>query len=229
MNRFPSIALAVLIVLSILFSGCSTYHKVAVWYKYRKDFHLPKALPDPETSLAKATQPIQEAGQGEAVVSARVSKQSHRAYKTSVQNCLPAHLLNSEEVATAAIGIASLTHARNSIWARQDSKDDQKEAQANPAQATPDNRPYHWTAIAGFALALLAFPAFFIFLNSIIYFYTLIFAAGLTLSIISLFKTGESKPYKGRGLGVAGLVLSALDVLMLIAILVAVIVALSSL
>lgn len=34
------------LLLGVTLSGCATYDRVAVWYKYRRDFHLPKPQPE---------------------------------------------------------------------------------------------------------------------------------------------------------------------------------------
>lgn len=51
------------LVWAMMLSGCATYDRVAVWYKYRRDFHLPKPQPSstPRISLPQGAGDTSEA------------------------------------------------------------------------------------------------------------------------------------------------------------------------
>jgi len=220
-----------LTVIVIGMPSCTTYHKVAVWYKYRKDFHLPKeqnkgqyieqsqneqqaAAIRPATHTTDAALEVTDtpvpAAQPKPSFFARIAKRRHAT---------PSNSSTPEGDISASLA-TGLNPARKPVWVT-----------AEPQQTAPaalDTRPIHWTAIVGFALSILAIPAFFIFLSYLFGIFVLTLLGGFVFSIVSLFLTGPEKRHRGRGFGVAGLVISIFDVFLLILLLILILIALAS-
>lgn len=222
--------LAALAALSLLllagFSSCTTYHKVAVWYKYRNDFHLPKHQDDRQHTMAKGQAVYQASPQAEdesriiteptrtprkpALLAGIIKKRHARQAVASVP----------DEGLSASIGAAA-SPLRKPVWAMEEPQ------QATPAG--PDNRPFHWSAMVGFVLSLCILPSFAFFLSYLFSLFFLVLIGAFVFSIMSLFHTGPERPYRGRGLGIAGLVISIVDVFLLFLLLILVLIALATL
>ena len=218
-------AILLLLTMCLGLSSCSTYHKVAVWYKYRKDFHLPK---DQGDRHAIATAPSRAEISNAQEVPLSFNQPTGTRHKPSLlariakkRLARQAVLTVPEEQLSASISAAP-NPGRKPIWQRDEPQ------QANPAMAS-DDRPFHWSAIVGFVLSLCILPSFILLLSYLFGLFLLVLIGAFVFSIISLFHTGPGKPFRGRGLGIAGLVISIVDVFLLFLLILLIIIALGSL
>lgn len=212
-------------------ASCSTYHNVATWYKYRKDFHLPKPVPAPEHAVAQAkapeatpqVQPIVEDSQvqPENKSLARPTRKELRLERRALraqarQGAMQRRVSRALEVATASTE-GTVYYPILKSWERR--LDDQQV----PAQAAA-NRPISIPALLGFifAVAGLILP-FIFFLGGFLF-----WLAGLVLSIIGLTQTGPNKAHSGKGFAIAGLVITLVEFFLFILLIILIIAAFAS-
>ncbi len=187
MKRHLSIAL----LCAVLLSSCSTYHKVAVWYKYRKDFKLPKPQEQPNTGIArKPTILIPEAGkatqdQPEAEVEVAqasngtsVVLQKHALIKSGIRQ-------NSQARHRRITELKRWTNLKLNPYA--------VPQQYDPT-VTKKQPPF---AVAGFVLSLLG-----LFILGIV-----LGALGIIFSSLALAKASKDSSRYKKGLAIAGLII----------------------
>ncbi len=204
--------LSTIALFALLFfcSGCSTYDKVAVWYKYRNDFKLPRnttarvAKPErPKPALANAEAP-------EAV--AQTHPGQNRARKVRSPGRV-SRLRNRVELLTAS-ALTQVYPERRPVWEDASEKPDQDYVQVRPYRRT------HWASTTGFLLSILSIFLLFSSAPAAAIVWIAAVVAGFVISLIGVTKTGPNKPYKGLGLAIAGLVITSIWLLLLLLIIV---------
>jgi hypothetical protein len=224
----------VLICLVAGMSSCGTYHKVAVWYKYRKDFHLAKktdaadktgavttiAAPGSAVALADAPAHADAAAKAERRLAQAARKELRKEHRVEKRARLRQALVERKArlleryYASTTPGTETASSERLGFFPRQSVWERSQSEAKSPAELEPivTNRPYSWAAIVGFASALAAIPA--LYLGAAVF--AAFWVCGLVFSIIGLVKAGKRKAYRGQGFAIAGLSISAAFVLALI-------------
>jgi hypothetical protein len=218
--KAPSLLLGLSFALMAMLSSCSTYHEVAVWYKYRKDFHLPKE----QTAVARNTMPqAAPAEAGSAVATApssiaaenaqsaqpeRMAKMSRKEIRREVRKAMReskrGNLPVMDPQATASAAPGQIQVDTKPVWERALA---QPEAPKKPA----GEGSFSIAAIIGFVLAALGFLGALAFSSPILFIATVVVA--LVLSIIGIMQTGPNGAHRGLGFAIAGLILSGLIIL----------------
>lgn len=212
------------LLLGALLSGCATYDRVAVWYKYRRDFHLPKPQAEhlrPERESLTAEESTEAMAQGDPL---RVGEQD-AALSPAARRAVAA--VGSHPAATPSLsredeGVGS------SIRVSLTKKDRTRLYRKLKAEFTPAGEPRrtHWATTTGFILTLafagligLAFWVGHMRLagwNNLVWVVLLLLLSipvallAFIFSVIGLQET-TLRPdiYKNLGLAIAGIVLTA--------------------
>lgn len=180
------------LVCALLFSSCSSYHKVATWYKYRNDFKLPKPTAQPSSGIARhATVPLTAAPEAQ-------TTQNEGETAPATASAAKTFIASKAKAVKAAIR-ENGKERRNRIaqlknWTNLKVNPDQ----ANQYADMPVARKQPPFAVAGFVLGLIGLLIFGIILGLL----------GIIFSGIALGKVSKSPTMYKKGLAIAGLIIS---------------------
>lgn len=193
-----------ILAVTALITSCGTYHKVAVWYKYRRDFHRPKQ----QSGLARTANPEtaqkhrQDETAGYAPIAFRLVDQQNR---TEEWKDIPRRRVQIAQPSQEISASIASTHPtrRTPVWAHADSSPHEE-------IPPPARHPFHKGAMWAFALMLLALSSIGLaFIAPYFLFFTILLIPAGILAFLSIKPITEHK-YRGFGFAISVLILDAM-------------------